>query len=192
MSSIAYRHWRTTRARALDEIAQAHAAVGGTERGRRYATQQINRAYAVLLASEFQGYCRDLHTECVEHFAAIVSPVALRSVTREEFVWNRQLDRGNANSDTLGADFGRLGIEFWVELVRFDARCTAWKRQLDELNVWRNAIAHQDFDSTRLGGTTMLRLEQVRRWRSACRGLARVFDQMLCLDLLTRTGISPW
>ncbi len=55
MPSIAYRHWRTSRAKALDEIAHAHAAVGGTQRGRRYATQQINRAYAVMLASQFQG-----------------------------------------------------------------------------------------------------------------------------------------
>jgi hypothetical protein len=56
MPSTSYRHWRTVRASALDEIAHAHAAVGGTARGRRYTTQQINRAYAMLLASQFQGY----------------------------------------------------------------------------------------------------------------------------------------
>jgi hypothetical protein len=50
MPSIAYRQWVTTRAAALDEIARAHIAVGGTRRGRRYATQQLNRLYAVLLA----------------------------------------------------------------------------------------------------------------------------------------------
>jgi hypothetical protein len=61
MPSLAYREWITTRADALGEIEQAHAAVGGTGRGRRYATQQINQAYAVMLASQFQGYCRDLH-----------------------------------------------------------------------------------------------------------------------------------
>ena len=57
----------TSRRRALDEIEAAHASVGGTGPGRRYATQQINQAYAVLLASQFQGYCRDLHTESVAH-----------------------------------------------------------------------------------------------------------------------------
>ena len=57
----------------LDEIAGADAAVGGAARGRRYATQQINRAYAVLLASEFQGFCRDLHSECVDHVLTVIA-----------------------------------------------------------------------------------------------------------------------
>jgi hypothetical protein len=34
--------WNGERSAALDEIEDAHAVVGGTERGRRYATQQIN------------------------------------------------------------------------------------------------------------------------------------------------------
>jgi hypothetical protein len=37
----------------LQEIENAHAAVGGTGRGRRYTTQQINRAFVMLLASQF-------------------------------------------------------------------------------------------------------------------------------------------
>jgi hypothetical protein len=60
MPSTSYRRWTTIRSSALDEIANAHSAVGGTGPGRRYATQQINQAYAVLLASQFQGFCRDL------------------------------------------------------------------------------------------------------------------------------------
>ena len=49
MASTAYRRWITTSATALDEIEQAHAFIGGTGPGRRYATQQMNHAYAVLL-----------------------------------------------------------------------------------------------------------------------------------------------
>ena len=56
-----------------------HANVGGTERGRRYATQQINRAYAVQLASEFQGFCRDLYSECMDHVVA-TAPAATQGV----------------------------------------------------------------------------------------------------------------
>src|SRR6266705_299193 len=48
MPSTSYRQWRTMRAAALGEIAEAHAAVGGTARGRRYTTQQINRAFQYL------------------------------------------------------------------------------------------------------------------------------------------------
>ena len=74
MPSISYRRWRTICARALDEMAKAHVAVGGSARGRRYTTQQINQAYAVLLAAHFQGFCRDLHSECVDHILAVMAP----------------------------------------------------------------------------------------------------------------------
>lgn len=86
MLSISFLEWTTTRAVALDEIEQALAAVGGTERGRRYATQQINQAYAVMLASQFQGFCRGLHTECVDHLVrAIAPPPHLRPLIMAEF-----------------------------------------------------------------------------------------------------------
>src|SRR4028119_882755 len=58
-----------SRSRELDQIAAAHAA-GDAAPGRRYATQQINRAYRVLLAAQFQGFCRDLHSEAVDHLIA--------------------------------------------------------------------------------------------------------------------------
>jgi hypothetical protein len=193
MPSIAYHQWRTTRAAALDEVARAHAAVGGTKRGRRYATQQINRAYAVLLASQFQGFCRDLHSECVEDLIAKLTTVpALRAMLRSEFTWNRQLDRGNAHPGSLGADFGRLGIEFWDEVQNLDPRNAARKKALEGLNDWRNAIAHQNFDPAKLGGRTTLRLEQVRQWRRICRHLARAFDEVMRRHLSILTGTSPW
>src|SRR5258708_37377975 len=116
MASFSYRHWRAVRIRALDEIATAHAAVGGSARGRRYATQQINRAYAVLLASQFQGFCRDLHSECVDHLvSAIAPPPALRPLVRTDLTRGRKLDRGNAQPASLWSDFNRLGINRWPE-----------------------------------------------------------------------------
>ena len=64
--------WNGERLEALREIENSHVMVGGTERGRRHATQQINFAYAALLSSQFQGFCRDLHSECIDHIVAIV------------------------------------------------------------------------------------------------------------------------
>ncbi len=66
MPSQAYRQWQHVRTREMDQLESAHTLLGGTARGRRYTTQQINRAYAVLLASQFQGFARDLHTESVD------------------------------------------------------------------------------------------------------------------------------
>jgi len=67
MPSNSLQHWQQSRRVKLDEIVEAHRAVGGTARGRRDATEQVNHAYAVLLASQFQGFCRDLHSERVHH-----------------------------------------------------------------------------------------------------------------------------
>jgi hypothetical protein len=49
---------------------------------------------------------------------------------------------------------------------------------LAELSEWRNAIAHQDFDRDRLVPRS-LTLRAIRRWRSACDGLARSFDRVI-------------
>lgn len=153
MPSFSYREWQTTRARALDEIAQGHAAVGGTRRGRRFNTQQLNRAYAVMLAAQFQGFCRDLHSECVDHLVRMISsPPAIPLLVRSELTSHRQLDRGNAQPGSLGADFKRLGINLWDETKAYRPRSSRWMNTLDEMNQWRNAIAHQDFDPSKLGG----------------------------------------
>ena len=63
----------------------AHRSVGGTARGRRFATEQINHAYAVLLASQFQGFARDLHSECADRLAKAIAPTAAASKTARPF-----------------------------------------------------------------------------------------------------------
>jgi hypothetical protein len=117
MPSIAYATWRSSRAKALNEIASGHAAVSGTRRGRRFRTQQFNHAYAVLLAAQFQGFCRDLHDECVDHILArLAPPPALQKVIQAELSRGRLLDRGNAQPSSIGADFGRFDITLWDEV----------------------------------------------------------------------------
>jgi hypothetical protein len=102
MPSVSWREWSTTRTQQLNDIEAAHRSVGGTGRGRRYATEQINHGYAVLLASQFQGFCRDLHSECVRELVRAVSPTIFQSNLHSEFLFNRGLDRGNANPSTIG------------------------------------------------------------------------------------------
>lgn len=192
MPSVALLEWQAGRAAALDEIEAAHCAIGGTGPGRRDATRQINFAYAVLLASQFQGHCRTLHTECVTQLVAAVSPV-FRPAVSLEFLFNRRLDRGNANSDNLRADFGRLGFDLWTDLVAVDARNVQRRQLLDELNEWRNAIAHQDFAGiVRRGVRPVLHLSQVQNWRRACDALVRALDGVLATHIQRMTGAYPW
>ena len=191
MASKAYRRWFKTQAAALDQMENAHASVGGRGRGRRYATDQINQAYAVLLASQFQGFCRDLHSESASYLIDILEPPSMRPIVRAEFTRERKLDRGNANPGSLGQDYGRLGIDFWVEVNKLSPRNSARNQALEMLNSWRNAIAHQDFDPAKLGSSN-LGLAQVRRWRAACERLARAFDRVMRIHIRSVTGKTPW
>lgn len=192
MPSIALGTWRTAGAQALDEIESAHAAVGGTGPGRRYATQQINQAYAVMLSSQFQRFCRDLHTEATAFLVSQTFPLGVRVVFRARLTDGRKLDTGNPNPGNIGADFGRFDVPFWPRVLAHDARNVRRRQQLEELNAWRNAVAHQDVDPARLGGRTVLGLAQVQTWRRSCDGLAHSCDLVLAAQLEAIIGTWPW
>ena len=191
MPSQSLEYWLKVRLRALDEIERAHRSMGGTGPGRRHATQQINLAYAVLLSAQFQGFCRDLHDEGADLLIQLTTPASLWETFKDALVWNRKLDAGNPNPGNIGSDFNRFKVKFWVEVRTVDARNKSRFERLEDLNRWRNAIAHQDFDP-RVLGPGQLRLETVQEWRSACEGLAISFDRVMRLPLREMTGTPPW
>jgi hypothetical protein len=191
MPSASIQAWTTAGQAALNELEVAHRSVGGTGRGRRYATQHINQAYAVLLSSHFQAFCRDLHSECTAHFVGGIPAGVRRSAVRELLVENRKLDKGNPNPGNIGADYNRFGLSFWDDVRNLDLRNQGRQDRLEELNQWRNAIAHQDFDPSVLG-SAVLRLQQVRDWRNACNELANGFDEVMRLHLQAVNGVPPW
>ncbi len=182
MSSRALLKWRSERAVELDQIAKAHLIVGGDARGRRYATQQINHAYATLLSSQWQGFCRDLHGEAV-HYFVLSLPTPAQPLVRAQLTKDRTVDRGNPTPGNLEKDFGRLDLDLWAALYALDPRNRVRNRKLEKLIAWRNAIAHHDFTKLHLlafaGGRMTLRLPDVRAWRSACNGLASNMDRVV-------------
>lgn len=192
MPSLAFESWMTKRAAALGEIDNAHRTLRGSGSGKRITTQQINQAYVMLLSGHFQAYSRDLHSECADALlSGMVSP-ALRAMMRAELQSHRKLDRGNPNPGNLGADFGRFGIFFWGDIEAADARSAGRKLLLEEMNLWRNAVAHQDFDAAVLRSSGPLTLAKVRSWRGACHGLADTFDNVMRRFILNITGTAPW
>ena len=193
MPSNSLNLWRTARRQALDQIAAAHAAVGGAAPGRRYATQQINQAYAMLLSSQFQGFSRDLHSEAVDHICGPPGGAdARRDMLRRRLTIGRKLDTGNPNPGNLGNDFGYFNFELWPEMQAYDPDNEARQKVLLELNAWRNAIAHQDFDPKKLGNRVTLRLDDVRRWRRNCELLAQDLDAVVGAHVGTIVGATPW
>jgi hypothetical protein len=195
MPSHSLQRWNTHARAALDQIQAAHAAVGGNEPGRRFATLQINHAYLVLISSHFQGFCRALHTEAVDYVCnqpATGASDPRRDILRITLTLNRQLDSKNPSPGHIGSDFGRFNIQFW-DRVKARAPTRNQQRQalLEMLNTWRNAIAHQDFAGHGLRPDA-LTLPMVRQFRSACHLLAARFDEVVADHLAIITGSRPW
>ncbi len=193
MASISLNHWQTRRLTELDELEAAHAAVGGVGPGRRYATQQINQAYTMLLSSQFQGFCRDLHSEAVDHICAQgAAPNVRFDVLRKRLTTGRKLETGNPNPGNLGSDFGYFDFELWKTLEIYDQANAARNKTLEKLNAWRNAIAHQDFTSDKLDKRRTVTLAMVRAWRKTCDELAVDLDAVVGARVGIIVGAAPW
>jgi hypothetical protein len=124
--------------------------------------------------------------------AFIDPPALVRHLVQVRFTKGRQLDSKNAQPSSLGSDFGILGIKFWDEVEKHHLKSKDRKRELEALNNWRNAIAHQSFDEVSPGLSPNLTLKHVRRWRSACGRLARSFDEVMRGHLQAMIGETPW
>jgi hypothetical protein len=142
-----------------------------------------------LLSAQFQGFCRELHDECVSLLVQWGTPAALQSAFEKALVLNRKLDTGNPNPGNIGSDFNRLGVTFWDRVHALDARNASRLRQLEGLNDWRNAIAHQQ---PSMPAWKPLHLHHVREWRRACENLALGFDEVMRSYIESITGTSPW
>jgi hypothetical protein len=160
------------------------------------AALQISYAYTMLLTSNFQGYCRDLHTEAIDYVCKSVSEPWATTLLRDCLGENRQLDRGNPTPGNLGSDFGRIGLDLWDEMGRCDSRSHSRRVKLDELCRWRNAISHQDFSHSSLldlgGGRLRLRFDDVQAWRATCDALAATLDRVSHAQVVHLVGSSPW
>lgn len=114
------------------------------------------------------------------------APDSYATVLREALVAGRRLDRQNATSAVLEQDFGRFDLALWRAL---DEALPGARRMLDEVNSWRNAIAHQD--AVRLSGLE-LDLPTVRRWRRLLDELATAMDGVVGGRIRETTGRFPW
>lgn len=161
-------------------------------------TQQINQAYVMLLSSQFQGFCRDLHSECVDVLAHSIlltgttSASPLQKVLRLEFLHGRKLETGNPNPGNIGNDFNRFGFRLFDTMLQKTPKVAGYKQKLEALNLWRNAIGHQDFSSNGLGKKKTVSLRLVRVWRDACDKLATTMDDAMYHQIHLLLGKPPW
>jgi hypothetical protein len=197
---VAYRpskallHWRTEGREAMDHLLAARRAVGGRGLGRQAAARQVDYAMTVQYAAQFQRFCRELHAECAYAFGAEVRS-GMGVMFKDALLHGRRLERQNAHPASIGYDFSRFGVQVWDELCALGPRYAAYRRRLEELNAWRNAIAHQDFGRV---GTDPLTAgirpgpETLRAWRAALDQLANGMDRVMYARLTQVTDKIPW
>lgn len=195
MGSRSLEDWYTDASAAFDEIENAHRAVGGAKRGRRFVTQQLNYAYVTLLAARFQGFARALHTQTADVIATGAPTADYEVLILESLTHRRALDRRNAHPDAVTDDFGRFVIDVRVEVDAADRRNPDRRSKLEGLIAWRNAIAHHDIDEKLARGAldpVKVHLATCKGWRSALTGLAGSLDTVVA-NRCEALGLSrPW
>jgi hypothetical protein len=192
MPSRALQVWQGASATALDEIENAHRAVGGPRPGRRVATLRLTQGYVLLLSAQFQRFCRDLHSES---FAWILNQQTIRpgvdTTLLAVLTSGRALDRGNPTADNILRDFRPICPAFWSDVAQHKRHNAARRKKLELLNEWRNAIAHHDFTKPN-ASSERIWLKSVQSWRRACSGLAISFDAVVGASLARLVGQRPW
>src|SRR5947209_2538169 len=94
----------------------------------------------MLVSGHFQGYCRDLYTECSQVCASTV-PAGLSTTLQMQFGAELRLNSGNPTIENIRKDFERFDIS--LNLAGAAPGNAVRVTHLGHLNYWRNATAHQ-------------------------------------------------
>jgi hypothetical protein len=156
----------------------------------------MNFALITRLAAEFQGYCRDLHDEAVDHITAnlaLAPGSGLVVITRSAFIQSRFLDKGNPNWSNLTQDFKRIGLNIPNALAAYPTQYPEWVATVERLMEARNAIAHANAREIRGCRTQQpLTLPTFRKWRGSLNRLALSADVQVGAHLNSLTGVNAW
>lgn len=195
MVSVAKGEWDTTAKARLDELESVHVAAQGTNRGRRWGTEQLNRSMFLTLVAQFQTYCRDLHDEAVEVHVAHGN-VRQGAILRMLLTQGRRLDVGNPRTDALENDFSRLGFKLLPALRSRGQLTTKRLEQLDVLIDFRNLISHGQEAAIHAfisANDIAATLGAFRRYRRSVTSLVSTMDRVVSDEL--RAGLqvpAPW
>lgn len=185
MPSASINSWRNDRIPRLAEIDAQCASSASAIPPSPHLIDENFRGFILLLSAHFQGFCRDLYTECSMIISAEVR-VDLRALVQEQFTANRRIDQGNPNIENLKKDFNRFG--FKLEMANHDPANHARLAHLRALNEWRNIAAHQGA----VPPAGLPTLATIQSWRNSCDGLAASLDDILYNQLQGLLHRRPW
>ena len=171
MPSVALQEWQTIRMRRLSEVDLQCDSTFGLTPVPDLADENL-RGYVMLLSAHFQGFCRDLHSECIQVFSN-AAPLPLQYVIQLQCFAGRELDGANPKMESLRKDFNRFNLNLSSALGLNPANATRITH-LGHLNLWRNYAAHYKKLPPGHGGP--LSLPTVRAWKTSSDGLAVELD----------------
>ncbi len=143
----------------------------------------------MLISGHFQGFCRDLYTECVQHCAA-AALATMRTTIQAQFSAGLALNSGNPTIANIRRDFERF--DFHLDLGAAAPGNPQRITHLGHLNYWRNHVAHQKATPPPRGVPVVLTLPDLQAWRASCDGLANSLDDIRKQELTRILGAAPW
>jgi len=184
MPSASLAKWSGVRMAALNEVDVQCAACLAAPAPNLTLLDENLRAYVLLLSAHFQGFCRDLYTECSQFVGGNVRS-GIQFLIQQLLTNETALDHGNPKN--IKADFSRFG--FVLDLQGVDPANASRISHLGNLNAWRNAAAHHSDPPKNI----ILNLANIRVWKNSCSGLAASLDRIMYNQLRTLIkSPKPW
>src|SRR5271170_229045 len=187
--SAALTRWLNDRMPRLNEVDAHCTAILALVPPNPTFLEETLRGFVLHLSAHFQGFCRNLYTECSQIWIAAI-PAGLQATAQAQFSAQLALEKGNPTHDNIKRDFNRFGF-----LLNLQAAHPAGPHQvtdLSHLNDWRNKAAHQGTQPLGTGVPAVLTRVVVQGWRTSCDGLATSLDSVMRAELLHIMGVAPW
>ena len=189
MPSAALTCWQVDRMSRLNEV-EAHVAyVLALGPPNLTFLDESLRGFVLHLSAHFQGFCRDLYSECSQTWIAAI-PASFQPTAQAQFSTQLALEKGNPNHNNIKRDFDRFGIQ--VDLQAAHPTGSRRVTDLGHMNEWRNKAAHQGNQPLGGGVPVALALPIVQSWKASCDGLATSLDGIMRSEMLRIMGVVPW
>src|SRR5437016_6267844 len=107
--SAALTRWQTDRMPRLNEVDAHCAAVLALTPTNPTFLDETLRGYVLHLSAHFQGFCRDLYTECAQVWTVAI-PAGLQATAQAQVAAHLALEKGNPTHDNIKRDFNRFGF----------------------------------------------------------------------------------
>jgi len=195
MTSPALTTWQSRRLPRLDRLIALHPDTAGSTTDPAVA-EEWTHALVLRLTSEFQGFCRDLHTDLARTIARLLTEQNenTRSLVFAGLTRRRALEQYSATVESISGDFNRLSVDLVVLLSTHPRAGPQWADELTLLHVARNGVVHDDPNKIEklTQASRELSIETVTRWRNWVDGLVGAMDDVASSRMSELFGVIRW